>query len=163
MKIFFALAVCLAGLTGFSPPLLAQDATPFDDNAVKTEVIQEQINEIGRELTDIVLENIQNYLDDELERLKKHNPKVQEALEKQAADYDRQLDSKPNDAQTHFNLGELRDEMDDGANAIVHMQKAEELYKNEKNIQGLAKARRSLRAYYKKYDFKPEDFNLKAE
>ncbi len=163
MKFFFTLAIGLAGLTGFSTPLLAQDATPFDDNAVKTEVIQEQINEIGRELTDIVLENVQDFLDDELERLKKHNPKVQEALEKQANDYDRQLDSKPNDAQTHFNLGELRDEMDDGANAIIQMRKAEELFKVEKNVQGLAKARRNLRAYYRKYDFKPKDFDLKTE
>ena len=47
-----------------------------------------------------------------------------------------------------------------GANAIVHTQIAELLFKEQKNTIGLAKSRRNLRRFFEKYDYKKEDFLL---
>jgi len=64
------------------------------------------------------------------------------------------------DPETFISLARLYDRMQDGANAIINARKAEKIFVDQKNVKGTAEARRSLRHYFEKYNYKPEDFEL---
>ncbi len=72
--------------------------------------------------------------------------------------YEADVERNPDDARSRFILGQIYDEAGDGASAIIQTKMAEESYMREKDMQGVAKCRRDLRAYYKTCAFKPEDF-----
>jgi len=85
---------------------------------------------------------------------------TKEALRGKIKQYEADVERNPDDARSRFILGQIYDEAGDGASAIIQTKMAEESYMREKDMQGVAKCRRDLRAYYKTCAFKPEDFIL---
>lgn len=58
----------------------------------------------------------------------------------------------------HWNLSSIYNRKKDGANAIRHMKKAEEIFLKMDDQGSLARARERLKGFYSKYNYKPEDF-----
>lgn len=137
-------------------PASAQDAQKPDQT--EDQKLEEKIKEMGRELSRIVMDNLKTVLDQELKKVKRSKGEPKDPG--QLPVYEEALKKNPKDADAHMALGRIYDEMEDGANAIIHTKKAEELYLAKSNIKGTAEARRNLRNYYEKYGFKPEDFNV---
>lgn len=118
------------------------------------------IEEMGKELTRLLAERLYEFLQSELNRLKKGAMESDEALREKIKQYEADVERNPDDAKSRFILGQIYDEAGDGASAIIQTKMAEELYAIEKNMKGVAKCRRDLRTYYKAYGFKPGDFIL---
>ncbi len=74
------------------------------------------------------------------------------------AEFEESLRINPNSAVTHFNLGILYEKVGDGRNAIVHITKAGSLFAERSDLHNKERARKRLRDYYKKFGFKPEEF-----
>ncbi|QPJ60437.1 MAG: hypothetical protein G3M70_00445 [Candidatus Nitronauta litoralis] len=139
---------------------MAHENVPSQEGSAETEPMGEQVREIGQEMTRVFIQKLQEFLDAELQRLRESTPKTRKELQTQLDQIESQLKAHPNDAPAHMEVGEVYDRLGDGANAIIHMKKAESLEKSRGNVKGLAEARRNLRRYFSKYDFKPEDFDL---
>ncbi len=142
------------------PAAFASENNPSARQTGSNEQMGEQVKEIGQEMTRVFIQKLQEFLDVELQRLRESTPKTRQELKSQLAQVETQLKAHPNDAPAHMEVGQIYDRLGDGANAIIHMQKAEALEKSHGNVKGLAEARRNLRRYFAKYDFKPEDFEL---
>lgn len=127
---------------------------PFEGKPPVADQIREFSNEIARR----VHKELQELLDKELKVLKKERNKRRYTVEERIAKQEGIIKDNPQNAEAHFALGEVYDEVRDGANAIVHTQIAEQLFREQKNKQGLAESRRSLRWFFEKYEYKPEDF-----
>lgn len=125
-----------------------------------TRQMSEQVKEIGQEMTRVFIQKLQEFLDAELQRLRQASPKTTAELKQQLEAVESQLKKHPQDALSHRELGEIYDRLGDGANAIIHMRRAEDLEQKQGSLKGLAESRRNLRHYYLKYGFKPEDFDL---
>ncbi len=94
------------------------------------------------------------------EAIQKRRQKL-ETLEREQVEHDRDLVEKnPDDPDTHFQVSLNHQNRGDGEGAIIHMMKAETLYKASKNLRGMARARKALRGFYKTYGYLPEDFEL---
>ncbi|MFQ5671981.1 MAG: tetratricopeptide repeat protein [Nitrospinales bacterium] len=75
---------------------------------------------------------------------------------------------KPDYATAHLGLGLGYNLIHDGRNAIIHTLRAKALYEQQtavpgkfrnRKTKGLAEARKSLREYYRKYGYRPQDFS----
>ncbi len=67
------------------------------------------------------------------------------------------LKLSPRSAETHFNLGVLYETTQNGRQAIFHMVQAGNLFSERNDVENKDKARKKLKAYYKKFDFQPGD------
>ncbi len=154
----------LTGLLAFSILLpfhsVAHENVSSQPGSEGKEPMGEQVREIGQEMTRVFIQKLQEFLDAELQRLRDSTPKTRKELKTQLDQIETQLKAHPDDAPAHMEVGEVYDRLGDGANAIIHMKKAESLEKSRGNVKGLAEARRNLRHYFSKYNFKPEDFEL---
>lgn len=142
----------------FVSPGIAQDAPQTQPGQSEEQVIEEKVREMGRELSHVMLENLKVFLDQELKRLKKGRVEAKDV--DQIPAYEDALKKNPKDADAHLALGRIYDVTGDGANAIIHAKKAEELFLAKKDVKGTAEARRDLRNYYEKHGFKADDFNV---
>lgn len=79
-------------------------------------------------------------------------------LEEAIEEFQKTLRLNPNSAQIYFNLGILYAKIDDGKNAILHILKAGNLFKQKGDSNNKERAFKRLHDYYQKYGFKPEDF-----
>ena len=129
---------------------------PFEGKPPLADQIREFSNEIARRFH----KELQELLDKELKILREERKKNRYTADERIAKQEGIIKDDPKNAEAHFALGEVYDELRAGANAIVHTQIAEQLFKEQKNIQGLADTRRNLRWYFEKYGYKPEDFML---
>ena len=105
-------------------------------------------------------QELQELLDKEMKVLQEERKKNRYTAEERIVKQEGIIKEDPKNAEAHFALGEAYDEMRAGANAIVHTQIAELLFKEQENTIGLAKSRRNLRRFFEKYDYKKEDFLL---
>ncbi len=122
--------------------------------------IPEQLQEISGQISRMVTEQVQQFLDKELLRIKEYRAQARETANQKLKSKEKSVEENPNNPQTLFELGELHDQMGDGASAILKTQKAEKLFVENGNVKGAAQARRNLRQFFKKYDYQPEDFIL---
>lgn len=122
--------------------------------------LADQIKEFSDEIAKRVHKELQELLDKELKVLKKERKKNRYTVEERIMKQEGIIKDDPKNAKAYFALGEVYDEIRDGANAIVHTQIAEQLFKEQKNKMGLAESRRNLRWFFEKYGYKPEDFML---
>jgi tetratricopeptide (TPR) repeat protein len=72
--------------------------------------------------------------------------------------YQRALLLDPDYDSVHWNLSSFYNQKGDGANAIRHMKKAEEIFLKREDLRSLASARKMLREFFVKYKYKPEEF-----
>ena len=133
-----------------------EDEDPFEGKPPVADQIKEFSNEIARR----VHKELQEMLDKELKVLKEERKKNRYTVEERLAKQEGLIKENPKNAEAHFALGEVYDEVRDGANAIVHTQIAEQLFKEQNNKKGLAESRRNLRWFFEKYEYKREDFLL---
>ncbi len=84
-----------------------------------------------------------------------------ETLQREQVEHDLELVHKnPKDPEVHFQVSINNRDRGDGEGAIIHMLKAEQLYKGSKDLRGMARARKALRGFYKTYGYLPKDFDL---
>ena len=129
-------------------------------NILEERNIEQKIQELSEEWQRHFVDAVNHFLERELERLRKDREEPRENLGVQIERYEDEIKRGSNDPKTFFSLAELYDRVEDGANAIINAKKAEKLFVEQKNVRGAAEARRSLRHYFEKYDYKPEDFEL---
>lgn len=158
--IFNLLLIVWFLLAGNPYSSFAQDTSVDPELSGQQQELQEQIQEMGKELSRVIIENLQTLLDKELNRLKKTRRLSEEELKQRFENLSEIIRNNPDSGHAFFELGELYHQIGDGANAIISMKQAESVFIKAKNIKGAAEARRNLRMYYSKYDFQPEDFVL---
>lgn len=133
-----------------------EEEDPFEGKPPLTDQLEQFSNEIARR----VHQELQELLDKELKVLQEERRKNRYTVEERIAKQETIIKDDPKNAEAHFALGEAYDDMRAGANAIVHTQIAELLFKEQENTIGLAQSRRNLRRFFDKYGFKREDFLL---
>ena len=133
-----------------------EEEDPFEGKPPVADQIKEFSNEIARR----VHKELQEMLDKELKVLQEERRKNRYTVEERIAKQEEIIKDDPKNAKAYFELGEMYDEIRAGANAIVHTQIAEQLYKEQENTIGLAESRRNLRKFFEKYGYKKEDFLL---
>jgi len=122
--------------------------------------LTEQLKQFSDEIAKRVHQELQELLDKEMKALQEERKKNRYTAEERIVKQEGIIKDDPKNAEAHLALGEAYDEMRAGANAIVHTQIAELLFKEQENTIGLAKSRRNLRRLFEKYDYKREDFLL---
>jgi cytochrome c-type biogenesis protein CcmH/NrfG len=122
--------------------------------------IEQKFMELSDELQKQFIDAVNEFLEKELKHLKSKNEVPRESLRSQIEKYEKELTSEPKNPETYFSLARLYDQKGEGASAIIYTQKAEEIFLERQDVKGVAEARRSLRHYFNKYDYKPEDFEL---
>ena len=143
----------------WSTTLIWAEHSPYETDSTH-ENQEESIVEMGEELARAFAERLNRLLERELKRLKKEIPPSDEELQDQVKQYEAEIAKNPNDPESRFILGQIYDEIGDGASAIIQTKMAEELYVRDKNVKGIAVCRRSLRKYYDSYGYQPDDFIL---
>ncbi len=132
----------------------------LDKEPSNSRPIPEQLQEISGQISRMVTEQVQQFLDKELLKIKEYRAQARETANQKLKSKEKSAEENPNNPQTLFELGELHDQMGDGASAILKTQKAEKLFVESGDVKGAAQARRNLRQFFKKYDYQPEDFIL---
>ncbi len=122
--------------------------------------IEEQIKQLSEEWQEKFVEAVKDFLDQELQRLKKEKGEPPDTLKQKIENYETSVKQGARDPETFFALGKLYDQVGDGANAIIFTKRAEQIFQEEKNVKGVAETRRNLRGYFERYQYKPEDFEL---
>jgi hypothetical protein len=133
---------------------IPSEADPSHENQ------EESIVEMGEELARAFSERLNRLLERELRRLRKEIPQSEEELQDQIKQYEAEIAKDPENPESRYILGQIYDELGDGASAIIQTKMAEDLYAREKNVKGIAECRRSLRKYYADYGYEPDDFIL---
>lgn len=133
-----------------------EEEDPFEGRPPLVDQLEQFSNEIARR----VHQELQELLDKELKVLQEERKKSRYTAEERIAKQEGIIKDDPKNAEAHFALGEAYDEVRAGANAIVHTQIAEQLFKERENTIGLAESRRNLRRFFEKYGYKKEDFLL---
>ncbi len=133
-----------------------EEEDPFEGKPPLADQLEQFSNEIARR----VHQELQELLDKELKILQEERKKNRYTVEERIAKQEEIIKDDPKNAEAHFALGEAYDDMRAGANAIVHTQIAELLFKEQENKIGLAESRRNLRRFFEKYGYKKEDFLL---
>jgi hypothetical protein len=129
-------------------------------NILEEQNIEQKIHELSEEWQRHFVDAVNHFLEKELTRLRKNKAEPQEGLTGQIEKYQDEVKHGSRDPETFFALARLYDRMQDGAGAIINAKKAEKIFVDQKNVKGTAEARRSLRHYFEKYNYKPEDFEL---
>lgn len=129
---------------------------PFEGKPPLSDQLQQYSDEIARR----VHQELQELLDKELKVLQEERKKNRYTAQERIAKQEATLKDDPQNAGAHFALGEAYDELQAGANAIVHTQIAEQLFVEQENKVGVAESRRNLRLFFEKYGFREEDFDL---
>ena len=154
-KIFFFLSALFL-LVMTVPQVTATERV----NILEEQNIEQKIHELSEEWQRHFVDAVNHFLEKELTRLRKNKAEPQEGLTGQIEKYQDEVKHGSRDPETFFALARLYDRMQDGAGAIINAKKAEKIFVDQKNVKGTAEARRSLRHYFEKYNYKPEDFEL---
>jgi hypothetical protein len=156
-KIFFILsAVLLIAMTAPWATAIAAERV----NILEEQNIEQKIHELSEEWQRHFVDAVNHFLEKELTRLRKDKAEPKEGVKGKIEKYQAELKQGSRDPETFISLARLYDRMQDGAGAIINAKKAEKIFVNQKNVKGTAEARRSLRNYFEKYNYKPEDFDL---
>ena len=129
-------------------------------NTLEEQNIEQKIQQLSEEWQRHLLDAVNHFLERELTRLRTDQAEPRESLNRQIEKHKEEIKNGSNDPKTFIALSRLYDRMKDGANAIINAKKAEKIFADRKSVKGTAQARRSLRNYFEKYDYKPEDFEL---
>ena len=73
-------------------------------------------------------------------------------------EFEETLKGNPKSAEANYNLALLYEKLGEGENAISHILKAGNLFSNKNDQVNKMEARGLLWQYYRKFNFKPEDF-----
>ena len=79
-------------------------------------------------------------------------------LNKAINQYKKAAELEPGNPSFLYTLGTMYDLRKDGSDAIISTKKAEKLFLAKGDLKGAADCKRSLREYFNRYNFEPEDF-----
>jgi len=144
---FIFFAVFLAGTSGWS-------ATGNEKSSENTQNIQIEIRNLEAEL-------MEHPLDADLQFILGSEYWVLDNPDKAIEHYQRALQLDPEYDTALLNLSSIYNHKGDGAEAIIHMKKAEAIFLKREDVKSLANARKRLRDFFAKYHYKPEDFELR--
>jgi hypothetical protein len=154
------LAVLVFSLVCVTSVWAEEDGEEMEDPFEGKPPIADQLEQFSNEIAKRVHQELQELLDKELKVLQEERKKNRYTVEERIAKQEEIIKNDPKNAAAYFALGEAYDEIRAGANAIVHTQIAEQLYKEQENKIGLAESRRNLRRFFEKYGYQKEDFLL---
>ena len=154
------LVVLVFSLMCVSSVWAEEDGENMEDPFEGKPPLADQLKQFSDEIARRVHQELQELLDRELKVLQEERKRNRYTVEERIAKQEVIIKDDPENAAAHFALGEAYDDMRAGANAIVHTQIAEHLFKEQENKIGLAESRRNLRRFFDKYGYKREDFLL---
>ncbi|MEE9498413.1 MAG: hypothetical protein V3V24_03680 [Nitrospinaceae bacterium] len=154
------LVVLVFSLMCVSSVWAEEDGENMEDPFEGKPPLADQLKQFSDEIARRVHQELQELLDRELKVLQEERKRNRYTVEERIAKQEGIIKDDPENAAAHFALGEAYDDMRAGANAIVHTQIAEHLFKEQENKIGLAESRRNLRRFFDKYGYKREDFLL---
>jgi len=146
ISFFILMAIVLTGTAGWS--------------ATGNEMIPASSKKIQAEIKTLEVEQWKNPLDPDLQFILGSDYWVLNNHEKAIEHYERALRLDPNYDPALWNLSAIYNQKGDGAEAIIHMKKAEAIFLAREDVKSLAKARKQLREFFAKYQYQPEDFEL---
>ncbi len=152
------LVVLVFSLMCVSSVWAEEDGENMEDPFEGKPPLADQLKQFSDEIARRVHQELQELLDRELKVLQEERKRNRYTVEERIAKQEGIIQDDPENAAAHFALGEAYDDMRAGANAIVHTQIAEHLFKEQENKIGLAESRRNLRRFFDKYGYKREDF-----
>ena len=132
----------------------------FSWSATGNEMIPASSKKIQAEIKNLEVEQLKNPLDPDLQFILGSDYWVLNNHEKAIEHYERALRLDPDYDPALWNLSAIYNQKGDGAEAIIHMKKAEAIFLEREDVKSLAKARKQLRDFFAKYQYKPEDFEL---
>jgi len=147
ISIFISLAIFLAGTSGWP-------ATGNEKASAKNQKIQIEIRNLEAKM-------MEHPLDADLQFILGADYWVLDDHDKAIEHYQRALQLDPEYDTALMNLSTIYNLKGDGAEAIIHMKKAEAIFLKREDVKSLAKARKRLRDFFAKYHYKPEDFELR--
>ncbi len=154
------LVVLVFSLMCVSSVWAEEDGENMEDPFEGKPPLADQLKQFSDEIARRVHQELQELLDRELKVLQEERKRNRYTVEERIAKQEGIIQDDPENAAAHFALGEAYDDMRAGANAIVHTQIAEHLFKEQENKIRLAESRRNLRRFFDKYGYKREDFLL---
>jgi tetratricopeptide (TPR) repeat protein len=143
---FIIIAIALAGTSVWS-------ATGQEKSLADTEKILAKIKKLE-------LEQLEHPLNPDLQFILGSDYRILDNHDKAIEHYQRALRLDPNYDPALWSLSDIYNQKGDGAEAILHMKKAEAIFLEREDVKSLAKARKKLRGYFAKYQYEPEDFEL---
>jgi len=161
MKTIFFFVLTFSFYVGTAIPTPLATASEIESvNMPEEKNIEQKFKELSDEWQRQFVDAVNEFLEKELKQLKDKKEEPKESLRLQIEKYEKELKSGPKNPETYFSLARLYDQKGEGASAIIYTKKAEEIFVARQDVKGVAEARRSLRHYFNKYDYKPEDFEL---
>lgn len=154
------LVVLVFSLMCVSSVWAEEDGENMEDPFEGKPPLADQLKQFSDEIARRVHQELQELLDRELKVLQEERKRNRYTVEERIAKQEGIIKDDPENAEAHLALGEAYDDMRAGANAIVHTQIAEQLFKEQENKIRLAESRRNLRRFFEKYGYKKEDFLL---
>ena len=109
-----------------------EDGNEMEDPFEGKPPLADQLKQFSDELAKRVHQELQEMLDKELKVLQEERRRNRYTVEERIAKQEGIIKDDPQNAQAHLALGEAYDQMRAGANAIVHTQIAEHLFKEQK-------------------------------
>lgn len=130
----------------------------MDSSAVANKTGSASERQILSKIKELEQEQTQYPFDADLHFILGSNYLILDNYDKSIEHYQRALLLEPDYDSAHWNLSSIYNQKGDGANAIIHMKKVEEIFLKKEDIKSLANARKRLKAYFVKYNYKAEDF-----
>ncbi len=147
VSLFIFLAVFLTGTSSWS-------ATGNIKTSENPQNIQKEIKSLEAKL-------LENPLDADLQFVLGSDYWISGNHDKAIEHLQRALQLDPEYDPALWNLSAIYNQKGDGAEAIIQMKKAEAIFLKRQDVKSLAKARKKLRGFFAKYQYKPEDFELR--
>ncbi len=145
---FIVIAIVFAGASGWS-------ATENENISANAEKFQKEIKNLEAKM-------MVNPLDADLQFIIGSDYWMLENYDKAIEHYQRALRLDPEYDLALWNLSAIYNQKGDGAEAIIHMKKAEAIFLKREDVKSLANARKRLRDLFAKYNYQPEDFEIRS-
>ena len=145
--LFIFMAISFAGTSVWS-------ATGNEMNSAHARKIQAEIKSLE-------VEQMENPLNADLQFILGSDYWVLDNYDKAIEHFQRALRLDPEYDPALWNLSAIYNQKGDGAEAIIHMKKVEAIFLKRQDVKSLAKARKKLRDFFAKYQYQPEDFELR--
>lgn len=146
VSFFIVIAIVVAGTSGWS-------ATGKEKAPAYAEKIQAKIKKLE-------MEQLEHPLNPDLQYILGSDYRILDNHDKAIEHYQRALRLDPDYDPALWSLSDIYNQKGDGAEAIIHMKKAEAIFLKREDVKSLAKARKKLRDFFAKYHYEPEDFEL---
>jgi tetratricopeptide (TPR) repeat protein len=146
ISFFIFIAITLTGISGWS--------------ATGIKIIPENSQKIQVEIKDLEAKQIEHPFDADLQFILGSDYWILDNHDKAIEHFQRALRLDSDYDPALWNLSVIYNQKGDGAEAIIHMKKAEAIFLKRQDVKSLANARKKIREFFTKYSYQPEDFEI---